>query len=71
VAVLTFLVALVTLAGAKGAIQEIEGFIRFLISAVVISGASVVDAVLSLKSAIQLQALAAAASVERQPAGQS
>lgn len=44
-AILTFLAGCGILAGAKSAIHEIEGFILFLMSAVFISGAGIVEAI--------------------------
>jgi hypothetical protein len=45
--VLSFLVGFIILAAAKSAIQEIEGFLLFLISAVFLVGAAIVDAIKS------------------------
>lgn len=47
-AVLAFLVGFVILAGAKGAVHEIEAFVLYLIAAVLFSGAAVVDAIINL-----------------------
>lgn len=44
-AIVAFLVGAVILAGAESAIHEIEGFVLFLVSAVFISGAAIVEAV--------------------------
>jgi hypothetical protein len=49
---LAFLVGAGILAGAKSAIHEIEAFILFLIGAVFISGAGVVEAVNLLRKEI-------------------
>ena len=47
-AVLAFVVGFVILAGAKGAVHEIEAFVLYLIAAVLFSGAAVVDAIINL-----------------------
>lgn len=47
-AILAFLAGFGILAAAKGAIHEIEAFILFLISAVFLSGAAIMDAVHAL-----------------------
>ena len=44
---LSFLVGLMILAGAKSAIHEIEAFLLFLIAAVFLVGAAIVDAIQS------------------------
>lgn len=46
--ILSFLCGAVILAGAKSAIHEIEGFLLFVVSAIFISGASVIDSILLL-----------------------
>jgi hypothetical protein len=51
-AILAFLAGAGILAGAKSAIHEIEAFILFLISAVFISGAGVVEAVNLLRKEV-------------------
>ena len=43
--VLSFLAGFMILAGAKSAIHEIEGFLLFLISAVFLVGAAIIDAI--------------------------
>ncbi len=48
--ILAFVAGLVVLASAKSAIHEIESFILFLIGAVFLSGAGVVEAVNSLRN---------------------
>ena len=48
-AILAFLAGAAIFAGAKSAIHEIEAFLLFLISAIFISGASVVEAVHRLR----------------------
>jgi hypothetical protein len=52
VSVIAFLAGFLILASAKSAIHEIEGFILFLISAVLLSGAAVIDAVQAMRTAL-------------------
>ena len=48
--VLAFLAGAAILSAAKSAIHEIEAFILFLVSAVFLSGACIVDAILLLRN---------------------
>ena len=54
-AVLAFLFALLLLLVAKSAIHEIQAFILFLISAVCLSGAGIVEAVNTLRREVVAQ----------------
>lgn len=51
-AIISFLAGAAIFAGSKSAIHEIEGFLLFLVSAVFISGASIIDAILLLRNEI-------------------
>ena len=51
-AVLSFLAGIAILAGAKSAVHEIEGFILFLLSAVCMSGAGIIEAVNRLRTEV-------------------
>jgi hypothetical protein len=46
--VIAFLAGLVILSAANSALHEIEGFVLFVIAAVLLSGASIVDAIMVL-----------------------
>jgi len=51
-AILGFLAGIAILAGAKSAVHEIEGFILFLLSAVCMSGAGIIEAVNRLRTEV-------------------
>ena len=52
VGALAFVVGFLILVASKSAIQEIEAFILFLIGAVFVSGAGVIEAVVRLRKAV-------------------
>ena len=49
-AILSFLAGLIILGSAKSAIHEIEGFVLFIVSSVLLSGFAIVGAVNSLEN---------------------
>ena len=51
--VIAFLVGGIILVGASGAIHEIEGFLLFLISTVLLSGAAIVEAINAARTQIE------------------
>jgi hypothetical protein len=65
-AILAFLAGFAVLAVAQSAIHEIEGFVLFLISAVFVSGAAVVEAVKVKTDAVGAQLNTAIGHMDRQ-----